>query len=325
MLREMGEAIEVLTAQRPVVLILEDLHWSDYSTLDLISYLARQTQPAHLMLIGTFRTAELVFSGHPLRAVKQELLARGQCEELALEYLSERAVAQYLSIRFPGSEFTGELAALIHERTEGNPLFMVNATDYLEKERLIVKADEAWKLTVETRNVDLGVPDSIRQMIEKQLDHLDSLQQRTLEAASVAGAEFSTAAVAVGLGEDVTDVEARCEELARHRQLIRDYGAHVLPGGETVNRYRFIHALYRNVLYDRVSASRRIQLHRRIGEWGEALYGARASEIAAELAMHFELGASPGQAMKYIQQAAENAIRRFAYREAVVLCVVDCG
>ena len=87
MLREMGEALEALTADVPLVLVLEDLHWSDYSTLDLISYLARQRQAAHLMVIGTYRTAELIASGHPLKAVKQELLAKQQCEELPLEYL----------------------------------------------------------------------------------------------------------------------------------------------------------------------------------------------------------------------------------------------
>ena len=137
MLREMGEALEALTADLPLVLILEDLHWSDYSTLDLISYLARQRQAAQLMLIGTYRTVELIVSGHPLKAVKQELLAKQQCEELPLEYLSEDAVAKYLSVRFPTNRFPAELAGLIHERTEGNPLFMVNAVDYLVAEGLI--------------------------------------------------------------------------------------------------------------------------------------------------------------------------------------------
>ena len=80
MLREMGEALEALTADLPLVLILEDLHWSDYSTLDLISYLARQRQTAQLMVIGTYRPVELIVSGHPLKAVKRDLLAKRQCE-----------------------------------------------------------------------------------------------------------------------------------------------------------------------------------------------------------------------------------------------------
>ena len=320
MLREMGEALEALTADKPLVLILEDLHWSDYSTLDLISYLARQRQAAPLMLIGTYRTAELILSGHPLKAVKRELLAKQQCEELPLEYLSEEAVTQYLSVRFPANRFPVQLAGLIHKRTEGNPLFMVNAVDYLVAEGLIAEhEEECWELVVEIENVQVGVPDSIKQMIERQIDHLDTNEQRTLEAASVAGAEFSTLSVAAGLGEDQASVEERCDVLARQRQFIQDCGVQALPNGEAVTRYGFIHALYQNVLYERVSPSRRVQLHRRIGEQGEMLYGERAREIAAELAMHFERGSNYKQAVKYLQQAADNDIRRFAYQDAVGL------
>jgi predicted ATPase/DNA-binding winged helix-turn-helix (wHTH) protein len=319
MLREMGEALEALTSDQPLVLILEDLHWSDYSTLDLISYLARQREPAQLMLIGTYRPVELIVSGHPLKAVKRELLAKQQCEELPLEYLSEEAVAIYLSVRFPANRFPTELARLIQERTEGNPLFMVNAVDYLVAEGLIVEYEESWELAVDIERVEVGVPDSIRQMIERQVDHLDADEQRALEAASVAGAEFSTLAVAAGLGEVRAVVEARCDQLARQHQFIQDCGVQVLPNGEAVSRYGFIHALYRSVLYERASASRRVQLHRRIGEQGEALYGDDARAIAAELAMHFEHGADYKRAAKYLQQAADNALRRFAYQEAIAL------
>src|SRR5262249_56688385 len=115
MLGEMGEALEVLTADAPLVLILEDLHWSDYSTLDLISYLARQRQAARLMVIGTYRIAELIASRHPLKLVKRELVAKQQCEELPLCYLSCDAIAQYLSMRFPDHRFPAGLAELIHE------------------------------------------------------------------------------------------------------------------------------------------------------------------------------------------------------------------
>jgi predicted ATPase/DNA-binding winged helix-turn-helix (wHTH) protein len=318
MLREMGEALEALTADLPLVLILEDLHWSDYSTLDLISYLARQRQAAQLMLIGTYRPVELILSGHPLKAIKGELLAKQQCEELPLEYLSEEAVAKYLSVRFPTNRFPAELAGLIHERTEGNPLFMVNAVDYLVAEGLIGENEKGWEFAaIET--VEVGVPDGIKQMIEMQLDHLNAEEQRTLEAASVAGAEFSTLSVAAGLGEDRAWVEVRCDELTRQHQFIQGCGVQEPPNGEAAPRYSFIHALYQNVLYERVPQSRRAQLHRRIGEQEESLYGDRAWEIAAELAMHFERGRDYARAAKYLQQAADNDIRRFAYREAVGL------
>jgi DNA-binding winged helix-turn-helix (wHTH) protein/predicted ATPase len=319
MLREMGDALEVLTADLPLVIVLEDLHWSDYSTLDLISYLARRRHPAKLMLIGTYRPVDVIVSGHPLKAVKRELLVRQQCEELPLEYLNEEAVGQFLSVRFPANRFPAKLAALIHERTEGNPLFMTNAVDYLLADGSIVDDKGLWQLIAGIDKVDVGVPDSIRQMIGKQIDHLDASGQRTLEVASVVGAEFSTLALVAGLEGDRAEVEARCHELARQRQFIQESSIQVLPDGETVIRYGFIHALYQSVLYERISSSRRVHLHRRIGEQAAALYGERARELAAELAMHFERGANYMQAAKYLRHAAENEIRRFAYQGAVGL------
>jgi tetratricopeptide (TPR) repeat protein len=185
---------------------------------------------------------------------------------------------------------------------------------------LIAESKDAWELVVEIKNVEVGVPDSIKQMIEKQVDHLDAEQQRTLETASVAGVEFSAFAVVAGLGEDRgAAVEARCDGLARQRQFIQDCGVQELPNGEAVTRYGFIHALYQNVLYERVSASRRVQLHRRIGERAEEVYGERAREIAAELAMHFERGRDYQRATKYLQQAAVVAQHLYANEDATNL------
>jgi predicted ATPase len=101
MLRELAEAIEVLTGTKPLLLVLEDLQWSDYSTLDLLSVLAQRRGLARLLLLGTYRPADVIVSGHPLRAIKQELHTRGQCQELPLEFLTAAEVAQYLAARFP--------------------------------------------------------------------------------------------------------------------------------------------------------------------------------------------------------------------------------
>jgi len=151
------------------------------------------------------------------------------------------------------------------------------------------------------------------------VEHLDVETQRTLEAASVAGVEFSTPALAAGLEEDPQIVEARCNELARQRQYIQECGVQELPTGEVVTRFGWVHALYQNVLYDRLPAARRVKLHRLIAERGEEVYGKRAVEISAELAMHFERGRDYKRAAYYLKTGANNAIRRFAYQEAVDL------
>lgn len=319
MLREMGAALNSLTSDQPLVLVLEDLHWSDYSTLDLISYLANQRQAARLMLIGTYRTVELIVSGHPLKTVKQELLAKRQCEELPLEYLSEEAVAEYLSVRFPTNRFPPDLARLIHERTEGNPLFMVNVLNYLLSEGKIIEMAEHWQLNARLEELEVGVPENIREMIEKQIARLSAEDQRLLEAASISGMNCSALAMASALGEDVVEVETRCEELSRRSCFLTSSGVGEFPDGSISGRYGFIHSLYVNALYERIPAARRAKLHKDMAEKGEIIYGTRAGEIATELAIHFEQGRDYRRAAKYLQKAGDNAIRRFAYREAVPL------
>jgi tetratricopeptide (TPR) repeat protein len=319
MLREIADALSALTAHTPLVLVLEDLHWSDGSTLDLISYVARRRRTPHLMVVGTYRPAELIVSGHPLKTMKQELLARRQCEELPLEYLTREAVGEHLDARFPVNLFPPDLAGLLHDRTEGNPLFMVNTVDHLIAERLIEPRDGVWQVTAPVDTVKVGVPESIRQLIEALVDRLDAVDQRILEAASVAGAEFSALAVSAALERDLHDVEVRCEGLSRRHQFIGGRGTELLPDGQTVDRFGFVHAVYRHVLYERISRLRRADLHRRIGRRGEELYGERTAEIAAEMAMHFEQAADHERAALYLQQAAANAMRRSAYREAIAL------
>src|SRR5262245_30326776 len=129
MLREVAECLEAVSAEQPLVLVLEDLHWSDHATLDLLTWLARRREPARLLVLGTYRPVEVIMQGHPLQAVKQELVQHGQCREVRLEGLSEVDVAAYLTARFPGNTVAATLAGVLARRTGGQPLFMVQTVD----------------------------------------------------------------------------------------------------------------------------------------------------------------------------------------------------
>jgi DNA-binding winged helix-turn-helix (wHTH) protein/predicted ATPase len=319
MLREMAEAVEILAAESPLLLVVEDLHWSDYSTLDLISYLARRRDPARFMLIGTYRPVEVILGEHPLKNVKRELVAHGLCKELPLEYLTEEAISQYLTAKFTGHQFPRRLARLIHRRTEGNPLFMVNAVEYLVQEKVIAEKDGAWRLLVDLSEVELGVPENVKQLIEKQIERLSPDERSVLEGASVVGMECSTVAIAAGLDMPIQWVEKHCEELARRHQFLSPAWLVELPNGTVTARHRFNHVLYVEVPYRLVPPMRRSQIHRRIAEAGVAIYGVRATEIAAELAMHFQQSREWPRAVQYLSQAAENASRRSAHHEAMAL------
>jgi class 3 adenylate cyclase/predicted ATPase len=317
MLRELTDALEALATHHPVVIVLEDLHWSDHSTVELVAYLAQRRGPARLLLIGTYRPVDIQTSAHPLKGVVQELQARGRCEELRLEVLRKTEVGTYIQERFGDSSLPTTLAGLIHQRTGGNPLFMVNMIEHFLHEGVIAEADGRWRVCQDVSTAEVGVPDNLRRLIEKQLERLDVEEQRVLAVGSVAGMEFAVATVAAALAQEIEEVEKQCAGLAAKGQFIRAVGVEEWPDGTIAGRYSFIHALYQNVVYERVAAVRRIGLHRRIGERKEAAYGQRTAEIASELAVHFAKGRDQRRAVHYLEQAGRNAIRRHAHQEAI--------
>ena len=317
MLREMAEAVETLTAETPMILLLEDLHWSDYATLDLVAMLAQRREPAQLLLLGTYRPVEVIVREHPLKAIKQELQMRGHCEELPLELLSETAVTAYLAARCPGSQLPAALVQMIHQRTNGNPLFLVNIVEDLLTQGLLGERHGQWELTARIDAVEVGVPENLRQMIVQQIERLSREEQLVLEAASVAGVEFTVAGVATALTADGMAVEEWCEALVRRQHILRPAGIAEWPDGTVTARYAFRHWLYQHITYQRLGATRRMHLHQQIGRRIETAYGPRVSEMAAELAIHFERGRDEHRAVRYLQHAAENATRRHAYREVI--------
>jgi predicted ATPase len=299
------------------VLVLEDLHWSDHATLDLLSVLARRRERAPLLVLGTYRPLEVILREHPLRAVKQDLQVHELSAQLPLELLRQEQVADYLALRFPDGDLVEGLAEWIYRRTEGHPLFMGNLVEYLIAQGRLVQAKGRWAFRGGLEELEHGVPENLKQMIEQQIAQLRPERQRLLEVASVAGAEFSAALLAHALGADLIMSENACAELARYGQLLRPAGVAEWPDGTVAGRYGFLHAFYPEVLSQRLPPAQRVQLHRRIGECLEEAYGARAGEIAAELAVHFEAGRDAFRAVKYLCQAAENAARRYAHREAI--------
>jgi predicted ATPase len=317
MLREMTEAMEVLTAEHALILVLEDLHWSDYSTLDLLSFVARRQSPAQLMVIGTYRPGDVMRQEHPLHAVKQELRLHSRCEELSLRPLTTEDVGRYLSGQFPDSALPIKLGAVVHQRTEGNPLFMVSVVSDLLERGIITQREGQWELVGELEKS--VVPVGLRQFIEQQVVRVKPEEQAVLEAASVVGIEFSVAAVAAALGKETAKIETVCDVLVRRNQFLQADGVRTWPDGAVAANYRFLHALYQEVLYEQVSAGRRVSLHRQIGERIETAYGNQTSEVATELAVHFEQGQDVRRAVQYLGQAGENAIRQNAHVEAINL------
>ena len=323
MLRELAEALEVITVEYPLVLVLEDLHWSDVSTLALLAFIARRKERARVLVIGTYRPVEMLSDGHPLKEVVQELYAHGLATELALGALRETDIEAYLATRFGAEErcpsFLTTLTHLLYFRTDGNPLFFVSVVNDLIAHGALVQTDSGWELRDDTVGQGTALPDSIRHLVARQYGRLTTEKRNTLEAASVAGLEFSAASVAAALAVDTTTVERQCEQLAEHQQFVARRGVETWPDGTLAARYRFLHALYQHFWHERVSPTQLQHYHLAIGERKERAYGEHAREIATELALHFEQGRNFGKAVQYLHYAGTNALQRSAHQEAVSL------
>jgi predicted ATPase/DNA-binding winged helix-turn-helix (wHTH) protein len=315
-LREMLDALQELAARAPLLLVLEDLHWSDYSTIDLLAALARRRSTARLLVLGTHRPADLAAEGHPLLPLTQDLLARRQCRELALELLPESAVGSYLAERFRQNGFPSELSALLRERTDGHPLFMVHLVDdWVEGDQLTCMAG-SWQVDGSLDRLRSRLPASLRALVEQHASRCTEEEQQLVAAASVVGDEFAVGPIAAALEVDPLDVERGCESLVR-RDLLERRSIGRAASGELVSRYGFRHAVYRNVLYESIPVGQRQQWHRRIAQSIERESGERASEAAAELALHFEQGRDERAAVRHLAIAAQNALLRSAHREAI--------
>lgn len=321
MVREMRELMDRFTANRPLVFVLEDLHWSDAGTLRMMEHFARRPREVRLLWIATFRLTQVIAEEHPLRQLRQELRLHKLCREIQLDPFSEAEVATYLSERMPEVPVREHFVRRLHGHTDGLPLFLRNVT-----ESLLAHAGNdvarLRELTQADSDVPLPVPDSLAGVIEKQMARLPATGQSALQAASVLGMEFRASHVAALLGRDIDAVCDELDPLVRRQLWVRLAGIDELADGGIDPRYAFLHALYKHVLYERISLPQRVQLHRKAGA---ALAAARASGVPiapVELALHAERGHQYVVALRHYGEATDHAVAHFAPADALNLTAV---
>lgn len=317
MLREGVDALVALGTERPVVVVLEDLHWSDPSTVDLLGALARRPARARLLMVGTLRRDDAAGRDHPAGALLGELAARGLLEEVALAPLGADHVTRYVAGRLPGVTLDEDDAGLMVARSRGNPLFLEKAVDAWVDDGRAREDGGVWHLEAAVAELAADVPDTLRKLIRDRLRQVPEQHRDLVEAGSVGGAEFSAALAAAAAGRTVDEAEAALGRLARAGLVLAERGVERWPDGTTASRYGFTHGLCQEVLYQDLDAGRRARLHLSAGHRLAAAYGERADEIAAELAAHFACGGDGGRAARHMLAAARRASGRQAPREAI--------
>lgn len=317
--REIAVLLEEIARMSPLILCFDDVHWADPSTTDLIGYLARRIDNTRVLIVTTARPSILVQSKHPFVAMKLDLLSRGMCREVLPSSLRVEDVARYLALRFPEHAFPAALAGMVHERTEGNPLFMADLVRDLRRRSVISQVDGRWRLSEDVSAVERELPQSVRSAVERKLEALDTEDRRLLSAASVQGLDFDTAVLTAALQLREEDVEDRLDRLQREHALVQFVDEWEAPDRTLTLRYRFAHHLYHNAFYESLRGTRRAALSRSIADRLVTRYGEKVGEHAGDVALLFEAARDNVRAASYWNRAAQAAARLYAHEETLRL------
>ena len=293
---------------QPLCIVLEDLHWADRGTLDLLQHASRNLQGSRLLVIGTYRDVE-VDRTHPLSATLAELRRGSNFLRVPLRGLTVDEVHRmYEAIR--GNEVPWGQAEAVHRQTEGNPLFVQEILRYLVEEGLVVREGSQY---IAQQGVTNAIPDGLRDVIGRRLTHLGERTNQVLSIASVVGREFRL---------DVLQEVARLAEEELYSALEEASERAILEQAQTPLGvvFRFTHAMFRTLLYEEIFTPRRIRLHQQVGRALEGIYGRRLEEHAAELAEHFSQSTEASdleKAVHYGELAAQRSMAVYAYGEAI--------
>ena len=319
MKRELGALFQEISRVQPLVLYIDDLHWADVSTIDILNYLTGRFADMRVMVLISYRPSDMAIARHPFLGIRSDLQSRGLFEEVGLRFLEPRDVEAYLALQFPGHQFPSDFAPAIHSKTEGSPLFMADLVRYLRDTGGVVEEKGAWVLARAVPDVPRDLPESVRGMIARKIEQVDERDRRLLLAASVQGSEFDSAIIGEALQMEAAEIEDRLETLERVHVFVKRGDEQEFPDRTLTLKYRFVHVLYQNVLYASLQPTRRAALSKSIVSALVAHHGAEAPAIAGRLALLFETARDFASSAKFFFIAAQRAVALFGFREALSL------
>ena len=309
----------------PLALFIDDLHWADASSLNLLLHLGRELEGSRILVIGTYRSHDV--APNVLLTQITAKLGRYGAKMFSLDVSQEQPSAQqraaqfvrdYLASRYQ-TNFSDRFERLLADRTEGNALFLTELLKNMEEKGEIVQDGGAWRLTAQIHDL-ADLPEKVEQTIKERVDRVTQFSKtlaEILECASVEGDDFIAQVIAkVKERDDMQLLEELTEQLMAAHQLIYERGGKSLANGSRIHEFAFKHNLIREYVYQHLPKTKRELLHVKIGDCLERLYAPNADEIAAQLAVHFYYGYVPEKAVGYGLKAAQDANARYGAAEA---------
>ncbi len=313
--REIAALLEEVTRIHPVVLCFDDVHWADPSTTDLIGYLAHRLDRLRLLIVVTYRPSELAQAKHAFLPLKHDLVSRGACREIVPGHLDETAIGRYLALQFPDHAFPRGFAGVIHERTEGHPLFVVDLLRDLRRRQVLRQQDGKWIVAEDLAALRKTMPESVRSLVQRKIDALDDGDRRLLTTASVQGIDFDSAVLSAVLERPEEEIEDSLDRLEREHALVRFVDEQKWAEHGLTLQYRFAHQIYHHAFDTTLRATRRAALSRAIAQQLIARLGGKPCDCAADIALLLESARDNVRAAEYWNQAAQASARLYAHAE----------
>jgi predicted ATPase/DNA-binding SARP family transcriptional activator len=314
-----SRVLQGLACQVPLVLLLDDLQWADVGSISLLFHLGRQLAGSRILIVGAYRPEEVAVgrdgARHPLEPVVNELQRDFGDITVNLGQAQNRDFIEAF-LRSEPNRLGRAFREMLHRQTRGHPLFTIELLRGLqERGDLLKDAEGHW---IEGPALDWErLPARVEAVIAERIGRLAQSLQATLRLASVEGEVFTAEVIARLLPADGRKVVGRLSgELDRRHRLVRAQAIERVASGR-LSRYRFRNYLFQKYLYDSLDEVERAYLHEDVGSILEDLYGDQASQIAVQLAWHFQEAGIDEKARHYLRQAGERAVQLSAYQEAI--------
>ena len=294
-----------ISRETPLLVVLDDLQWTDPSSLLLLHYLARGMQKTSLLLVGAYRATD-VDAKHPLTLVLAELKRECLPQSVSLKRMSLEDASEMIKQILEQGDIPPEFCQKVYEKTRGNPFFTVEVIESLKEEDVIYREKNRWKIKEVS---EIEFPETVKNVVKTRLSRLDDECQNVLTMASFVGNDFTFEALQAATGSDGDKLRKIVDGLLKTGLL-----KHRDVRGEDV--CTFADVIVRDVVNEDVGTYERKKLHGVVGTALEKVYAEKIDEHLGELASHFLEGGEKDKALDYFLRAGDKALGIYANSEA---------
>lgn len=304
------DLLSTAASNAPLLVCLEDMHWADEGSIQLLQYLIRRSPEIQILIVVTYRPEELCAEDpdkHPLAHIVQQLEAQGDLRQVSLERLSRAEFDRFLTSMFGEAEFGGDFDDFLYQQSQGNPFIVLEVARLLRDQGVLYRESGAWSVSPELG--EIAMPDRVNALIMRRVVQLDAAEREMLQIAAVAGQRFNSSVLEAASGMSLMKVLKTLFRLEQKSQLILSHNG----------AYEFGHSKIREVLYAEVPQELRREYHRIIGTVLEAERQSGADIIDDELAYQLYNAEEFERSLPYLIRAADAAFSLFGWRRAAML------